>query len=65
MRAKTEDEKLRVEAPFLGVNEWLPARRGPAFTQGFEGTHPEGIERIRDQINDRIAREAKSLGVLP
>lgn len=64
MRAKTEEDKLRVEAPFLGVNEWLPVRRGPAFTQRFDGTHPEGIERIKDQINDRIAREAKSLGVL-
>jgi hypothetical protein len=65
MRAKTETDKLRVEAPFLGVNEWLPERRGPAYTKEFTGKHPDGIERIRKQLDERILEEAMRLGVLP
>jgi len=63
MRAQTEAEKLAVERPFQGVQEWQPHRRGPAFTARFDGTHPDIIEQHREAIEEQIRREARELGI--
>lgn len=63
MRAKTEQEKLKVEQPYLGVQEWIPSRRGPAFTKAFDGKHPDVIESIKLNLEQRIQDECKLLGI--
>jgi hypothetical protein len=64
MNAKTEEEKLLVETPTLGVQEWIPQRRGPAFTVKFNGTHPEVIEKTIQELNNRVDYEVNLFGVL-
>lgn len=59
MRAKTEKEKLDIEQRTLGVQEFPAYRRGPAFTKAFEGTHPDAIEAIRKELEERVATEIK------
>lgn len=63
LQAKTEEEKLAVEQPFLGVQEWTPDRRGPAFTVKFDGEHPKIIQSARQQIEQQIKKECKELGI--
>jgi len=63
MRAKTEEEKLKIEQPTKGVQEWVPSRRPPAFTKLFVGKHPEVIENIKDKLNERIKNEGIKLGI--
>ena len=57
--AKTDEEKLKVEEPTLGVQEWLPDRRGPAFTKSFIGEHPEVIKKSIPKLIERINKEKK------
>ena len=63
MRAKTEEEKLKIEQPYLGVQEWTPDRRGPAFTKKFNETHPKIIEDYKKEIINQIEKEKKLLGI--
>jgi hypothetical protein len=63
MNAETEAEKLLIEKPTLGVQEWLPHRRGPAYTKAFNGSHPEAIEKNKDKLIQRIDNECKKLGI--
>ena len=63
MRAKTDEEKLKVEQPYGGVQEWIFSRRGPAFTVRFNGRHPEVIEKSLSLFNQRIMSETKKLGI--
>ena len=63
MRANTEAEKLAIEQPTLGVQEWIPQRRGPAFTRQFNGTHPDAIENARTELEQRIKKECAELGI--
>lgn len=64
MRAETEQEKLAVEQPFKGVQEWTPERRGPAFTAAFDGEHPDVIRASRSAIEEQIRRECEELGII-
>lgn len=64
MRATTEEEKLKVETPYLGVQEWKPERRGPAYTVKFIGKHPESIEKSLQQLEERIKNESRLLGII-
>jgi hypothetical protein len=63
MNAKTEQEKLQVEQPTLGVQEWVHQRRGPAFTAAFGGKHPDVIENSRKELEDRIQKERAELNI--
>lgn len=63
MRAKTEAEKLRIERPTLGVQEWTPDRRGSAFTASFNGQHPNAIVKAMPALKERIKNEGIELGV--
>ena len=64
LKAKTEEDKLKIEAPTLGVQEWTPERRGPAYTKKFEGVHPNIIIAATQKLNDKISEETKELGIL-
>lgn len=63
MRATTDEVKIEVERPTQGVQEWLPNRRGPAFTANFKGQHPTAIINAMPGLKNRIINEAKELGV--
>ena len=64
MKAQTEEEKLKIEKPTLGVQEWKPENRGPAFTAKFNGTHPEIIIKSIDKLKERIYKESIALGII-
>lgn len=63
VQAKTEKEKLRIEQPYQGVQEWIPSRRGPAFTKKFLGSHPEIIEKSMSKLTERIKKEKEEFGI--
>ena len=63
MRATTEQEKLIIEQPTLGVQEWTPQRRGPAFTKEFKGRHPNTIIKAMGDLKQRIQDEGVELGI--
>jgi hypothetical protein len=63
MRAETEEEKLKIEQPTLGVQEWVHQRRGPAFTAAFSGKHPDAVERAMPDLKKRIREEGVELGI--
>lgn len=64
MLANTEEEKLKIEQPFMGVHEWIPSRRGESFTKIFVGNHPESIENSKEILKQRIKNEAENLGII-
>jgi hypothetical protein len=63
LHAATEAEKLRIEQPTLGVQVWLPPRRGPAFTKAFAGEHPDIIKRDMPLLLQRIEDEKRHFGI--
>lgn len=63
MRSPTEAQKLQIEQPTLGVQVWIPSRRGPAFTKAFNGKHPDAIEKCLPELRQKIEDERKFLGV--
>jgi hypothetical protein len=63
MRASTDAEKVSIEQPTKGVQEWVPSRRGPAFTQPFTGEHPEAICKAMNTLKMRIHKEGEELGI--
>jgi hypothetical protein len=63
MRAKSNEEKLIIEQPTKGVQEWTPNRRGPAFTTQFLGKHPEVIEKSISQFIEKINQEKIKFGI--
>jgi hypothetical protein len=65
MRAATDAEKEAVEQPTMGVQEWVPSRRGPAFTRPYAGGHPEAIKRAMMALKTRIDKECVDLGIRP
>ena len=46
-----------VEHNWRGVHEFRPQSRGDAYTQKFEGSHPEVIERDIEDFRNRIQDE--------
>jgi hypothetical protein len=63
MRASTDIEKELIEQPTLGVQEWVPSRRGPAFTKIFTGNHPLAIEKNKIKLKQRILDEGGKLKI--
>lgn len=63
MRANTEEDKLKAEAPFKGVQEWVPQRRGDAYTAKFTGEHPDIIKQAMQKFRQKISDECKELGI--
>jgi len=64
LKASTDEEKIAVENPTLGVQEWIPSRRGPSYTQRFDGEHPSIIVNVMDELKNRIDNEKKELGII-
>jgi hypothetical protein len=64
IKAKTDEEKETIEQPTLGVQEWTPDRRGPAFTKKFNGEHPSVIVNSFKRIKEKIEEEKNKLGIL-
>jgi glycosyltransferase involved in cell wall biosynthesis len=56
---KTSDvnEKWSIESKILGMHEFKPEVRGPAFTKIFKGSHPLSIQKSMITLNDRIKME--------
>lgn len=56
-----KDTRIRIEAIYQGVHDWLPDLRGPTFTHLFEGTHPEIIQRNMSALIGKIVWELEEL----
>jgi hypothetical protein len=63
LKAITEEDKLNIETPTLGVQEWTPERRGPAYTQKFNGMHPDAIIKAMNELKEKIENEKKELNI--
>jgi len=49
VRGSTLQRSL-LERMYVGVHEWIPARRGPCYTAPFRGAHPEAIQAAMPQL---------------
>jgi len=60
-KSKTIDQKWEIEKTILGMHEFKPEIRGPAFTKPFTGKHPTQILlnelRLVQRFNDEIKCE--------
>jgi len=54
------NEKWDLEKRILGMHEFKPDIRGPAFTKNFVGSHPSSIIDSIDELKNRIQRELKN-----
>jgi glycosyltransferase involved in cell wall biosynthesis len=57
IKAKTITEKWEIEKKILGLHEFKPEIRGPAFTKPFTGIHPRSIIETIDILQKRIEEE--------
>lgn len=51
------EEKWNIEKKILGMHEFKPEIRGPAFTKQYVGEHPESINLCKDILINRINKE--------
>ena len=51
------EEKWKIEQQILGMHEFKPEIRGPAFTKSYTCKHPIEIIRNIDTLRDRINQE--------
>lgn len=54
------DEKWSIESKILGMHEFKPEVRGPAFTKTFKGAHPLSIQKSMTALNNRIKKELEN-----
>lgn len=52
-------DKSSIEAKWKGVQEFMPSKRGEAYTIPFEGTHPEVILRDMEQLKKKFNEQFK------
>lgn len=55
--ASSIDEKWEIEKQIMGMHEFKPEVRGPAFTKPYAGIHPDAIIDVKEQLISRILRE--------
>jgi hypothetical protein len=60
VNAESLESKWNIEKNILGMHEFKPDIRGPAFTKDFNGKHPDSIQKSMSILNDRIKRELKN-----
>jgi glycosyltransferase involved in cell wall biosynthesis len=53
----TIEEKWNIEKNILGMHEFKPDVRGPAFTKPYVGQHPSSIKNKIEALKNRIKRE--------
>jgi glycosyltransferase involved in cell wall biosynthesis len=51
------EEKWEIEKQILGMHEFRPEVRGPAFTKPYVGDHPTSIISVKDKLVKRIQEE--------
>jgi len=56
-RTKDIEEKWNIEQKILGMHEFKPDIRGPAFTKPYTGIQPSSIIKNKETLLDRIERE--------
>lgn len=59
VKSTSIEEKWDLEKKILGMHEFKPEIRGPAFTKKFVGDHPTSILKSIIELEDRIQRELK------
>lgn len=59
LRWMAAENKMDIESIYQGVHEFKVHARGDCYTELFDGTHPEAIERDFDILNERIKTELK------
>lgn len=55
--ASSVDEKWEIEKKILGMHEFRPEVRGPAFTKPYVGIHPDAINTNKEDLKLRILKE--------
>ena len=56
-KTSSVEEKWEIEKKILGMHEFKPEIRGPAFTKPYIGEHPEPINKARENLIHRILGE--------
>lgn len=56
-KSTTIEEKWEIEKRIMGMHEFRPEVRGPAFTKEFKGTHPIQITNNKLNLLNRIKKE--------
>jgi len=51
------DKKWEIESKIMGMHEFKPEVRGPAFTKPYTGFHPDSVENTKNELLNRIKRE--------
>lgn len=57
VKAASLEEKWAIESKIMGMHEFKPEVRGPAFTKVFLGEHPHSIMKSIEELKSRIKRE--------
>jgi glycosyltransferase involved in cell wall biosynthesis len=57
VKANSLEEKWTIESKIMGMHEFKPEVRGPAFTKQFSGKHPDSIAENIDVLKSRIKNE--------
>tara|TARA_E500000318_G_scaffold82135_1_gene77452 strand:- start:3054 stop:3980 length:927 start_codon:yes stop_codon:yes gene_type:complete len=52
-----DTERAKIEVQYAGVHEYLPAGRGPCYSNKFDGNHPIYIEKSLDRLNKILEEE--------
>lgn len=55
--SESDEEKRMIEGLYQGVHEFKYECRGPAFTEKFNGKHPQQIEKSLSKLKERFERE--------
>jgi len=59
-KSQSVEEKWEIEKKIMGMHEFKPDIRGPAFTKPYAGNHPESIKNSMTELKDRIKMELKN-----
>jgi glycosyltransferase involved in cell wall biosynthesis len=57
LKSDSLEEKWEIESKIMGLHEFKPEVRGPAFTKTYTGDHPAAIIESLDVLKSRIAKE--------
>lgn len=60
VKAESIEKKWEIESKIMGMHEFKPEVRGPAFTKPYVGFHPKSIQDTKNELVERIRREASA-----
>ena len=58
VKAESIEKKWEIESKIMGMHEFKPEVRGPAFTKPYVGFHPKSIQNTKNELVKRIRIEA-------